>query len=62
MKLVDAMIISSRGMTIVSAHSKRCYNPEDLNAKQLGEKSVVFDSKAGISEEEKKGYWNSVTL
>lgn len=62
MKLVDAMIMSSRGMTIVSAHSKKRYKPEDLNAKQLGEESAVFDSKAGVSEEEKRGYWSFVTL
>lgn len=60
MKLADAMIMSSRGVTVVSACSKKRYKPEVLNAKQLGEQSAVFDSV--ISEEEKKGYWYFVTL
>lgn len=61
MRLIDAMIASSKGLTVVSVHSKRMYEPEDLNAKQLGVGSAVFSSKAGVSEEEKRGYWSITT-
>lgn len=61
MKLVDAMIMSSKGVTIISSVTRKRYKPEELNAKKLGVAGVVFDSKAGVTNEEMKGDWGFVT-
>lgn len=60
MKLTDAMIVSSKGISIISSHSRRRYEPEQLNAKRLGASSVVFNASAGVSGDEKRGYWGFV--
>ena len=53
--LTYAIIASANGIPIVSNKGIR-YNPEELNAKALGEHAAVFDSGV-ISEEERKGDW-----
>lgn len=58
-KLTSAMILSSRGVTVISCTNKR-YEPEQLNAKELGPESAVFDTSAGISEEEMRGNWGFI--
>lgn len=53
--LTYAIIASANGIPIVSNKGIR-YNPEQLNAKALGEHAAVFDS--GItSAGERKGDW-----
>lgn len=60
MKLVDAMIMSSKGVIIISSVTRKRYKPEELNAKKLGVAGVVFDSKAGVTNEEMKGDWGFI--
>ncbi len=54
-KLTYAMIASANGIPVVSNKGIR-YNPEQLNAKAIGEHAAVFDSGV-IPEEERKGDW-----
>lgn len=53
--LTYAIIASANGIPIVSNKGIR-YNPEQLNAKALGEHAAVFDSGV-ISAGERKGEW-----
>lgn len=53
--LTYAMIASANGIPVVSNKGIR-YNPEQLNAKAIGEHAAIFDSGV-ISEEERKSDW-----
>lgn len=60
MRLTDAVLMSSKGIAIISSHTNNRYEPAQVNAKRLGDTSAVFDNSSGITEEEKKGFWGFI--
>lgn len=54
-KTTYALIASANGIPIISNKGIR-YNPEELNAKAIGEHAVVFNSGI-LSKDELKGDW-----